>query len=48
VISDATDTGNFRVLMAATILMAAMVVTINRLLWRRLYALATTKFKLES
>jgi len=47
VISDATDTGNFRVLMAATILMAAMVVTINRLLWRRLYALAASKFKLE-
>ncbi len=48
VISDATDTGNFRVLMAATILMAAMVVTINRALWRRLYALAATRFKLES
>jgi NitT/TauT family transport system permease protein len=48
VISNATDTGNFRVLMAATILMAAMVVTINRLLWRRLYALAATRFKLES
>jgi NitT/TauT family transport system permease protein len=48
VISNATDTGNFRVLMAATILMAAMVVTINRVLWRRLYALAATRFKLES
>ena len=48
VISDATDTGNFRVLIAATILMAAMVVTINRVLWRRLYALAATRFKLES
>ncbi len=47
VISNATDTGNFRVLIAATIVMAAMVVTINRLLWRRLYALAATKFKLE-
>jgi NitT/TauT family transport system permease protein len=48
VISDATDTGNFRVLLAATIVMAAMVVTINRLLWRRLYALASTRYKLES
>jgi NitT/TauT family transport system permease protein len=47
VISNATDTGNFRVLMAATILMAAMVVTINRVLWRRLYAVAATRFKLE-
>jgi NitT/TauT family transport system permease protein len=48
VISNATDTGNFRVLMAATIVMAAMVVTINRLLWRRMYHLATTRFKLEN
>jgi len=48
VISHATDTGNFRVLIAATVLMAVMVVTINRLLWRRLYALAATRFKLET
>jgi len=47
VISHATDTGNFSVLLAATVVMAAMVVTINRLLWRRLYALASTRFKLE-
>ena len=48
VISHATDTGNFRVLLAATICMAAMVVTLNRLIWRRLYGLASTKFKLEA
>ena len=48
VISHATDTGNFRVLLAATIAMAAMVVTLNRLIWRRLYGLASTKFKLEA
>jgi len=47
VISHATDTGNFSVLLAATVVMAAMVVTVNRLVWRRLYALASTKFKLE-
>ncbi|HEY1204769.1 MAG: ABC transporter permease subunit [Bryobacteraceae bacterium] len=47
-ISHATDSGNFRVLLAATVVMAAMVVTINRLVWRRLYSLAATKFKLES
>jgi NitT/TauT family transport system permease protein len=47
VISSAADSGNSRVLIAATIWMAAMVVTINRLVWRRLYALAATKFKLE-
>lgn len=48
VISNATDTGNTRVLLAATILMAAMVVTINRLVWRRLYQLASTRFRLEN
>ena len=48
VISHATDSGNFRVLLAATVVMAVIVVTINRLLWRPLYALAATRFKLES
>jgi len=48
VISQATDSGNFRMLLVATLVMAIIVVTINRLLWRRLYALASTRFKLES
>jgi NitT/TauT family transport system permease protein len=48
VISGATDTGNFRVLLGLTIVMAMMVVTMNRLLWRRLYVLASTRFKLEA
>ena len=48
VISQATDSNNFRVVLAATVVMAALVVTINRLFWRRLYALAATRFKLES
>jgi NitT/TauT family transport system permease protein len=48
VISQATDAGNFRVLLGATVAMALTVVTINRLVWRRLYAVAMTKFKLES
>jgi NitT/TauT family transport system permease protein len=48
VISQATDAGNFRLLLGATIVMAAMVVSINRLLWRRLYALSSTRYKLES
>jgi len=47
VISRATDAGNFPVLLAATIVISAMVVTVNRLIWRRLYALASTRFKLE-
>jgi NitT/TauT family transport system permease protein len=46
-ISQATDDGNFQLLLAATIVMAAFVVTINRLLWRRLYGLAATRFRLE-
>jgi len=48
IISQATDSGNFPVLLAATILMAIMVVTMNRLVWRRLYSLASTRFKLEA
>jgi len=48
VISHATDSGNFAVLLGATVVMAAMVVTFNRLVWRRLYVLASTRFKLEN
>jgi NitT/TauT family transport system permease protein len=47
-ISQASDDGNFRLLFASTIFMAATVVTINRLVWRRLYKLAATRFKLET
>jgi NitT/TauT family transport system permease protein len=47
VISKATDSGNFAVLLAATIFMAGVVVTINRLVWRRLYGLASTRYRLE-
>jgi NitT/TauT family transport system permease protein len=47
-ISQATDQGNFDLLLAATIIMAAVVVSINRLVWRRLYALAETRFRLET
>jgi len=48
VISQATDSGNFDELLAATILMAAAVVTINRLVWRKLYNLAETRYRLET
>ena len=47
IISRATDGGNFPVLAGATIVMAALVVTMNRLLWRRLYGLASTKYRLD-
>jgi NitT/TauT family transport system permease protein len=47
VISRATDAGNFPVLLGATVVISTMVVIINRLLWRKLYTLASTKYKLE-
>jgi NitT/TauT family transport system permease protein len=47
-ISQASDDGNFRLLFAATIFMAATVVLVNRLVWRKLYNLASTRFKLET
>jgi NitT/TauT family transport system permease protein len=46
VISAATDSGQFQILLLATIVMATMVVTINRLVWRPLYRLAETRYKL--
>ncbi len=48
IISRATDAGNFRMLLAATIVMAIVVVAAHRLLWHRLYDLAHSRFKLES
>jgi NitT/TauT family transport system permease protein len=48
VISQASDDRNFRLLIASTILMSGVVVTVNRLVWRRLYALAETRFRLET
>ena len=47
-ISAATDAKNFNLLLASTIALAAVVVTTNRLVWRRLYRLAETRFKLDS
>lgn len=47
-ISRATDTGNFSLLIASTLVMAAIVVVINRTVWRRLYALAERRYRLEA
>jgi NitT/TauT family transport system permease protein len=47
-ISRATDSGNLPVLLAATVMMSLIVVTVNRTLWQRLYRLAATRFKLET
>jgi len=45
-IDAATDSGSFPILLLATILISLMVVSMNRLVWRRLYRLAETKYKL--
>ncbi len=47
-ISSATDSGNFHLLLVSTMVMALLVVCINRLLWRPLYRLAETRFRLEA
>ncbi len=47
-ISRASDAGRFDLLLASTLIMATVVVLINRLLWRRLFRLASTRFKLET
>jgi NitT/TauT family transport system permease protein len=45
-IDAATDAGRFPILLLATIMISRMVITMNRLVWRRLYRLAETRFKL--
>src|SRR6267378_3915874 len=47
-ISRATDSGNLPVLLAATLVMSVIVVTVNRVLWQRLYRLAATRYKLDA
>ena len=46
-ISSATDSGRFPIILLATIMISLMVVTMNRLVWRRLYHLAESRYKLE-
>jgi ABC-type sugar transport system permease subunit len=48
IISQATDAGRFDLLLAATLTMAVIVVIINRLIWKPLYRLSETRFKLET
>jgi NitT/TauT family transport system permease protein len=47
-ISSATDSGRFDALLLSTIVMAALVVSVNRLVWRPLYRLAETRYRLET
>ncbi len=46
-IAQATASGDYPLLLAATLSMILTVVLINRLFWRRLYALAEEKYRME-
>jgi NitT/TauT family transport system permease protein len=46
-IADSADRGDFPLLLAGTLVMAAIVITGNRLVWRRLYTLAEARFRLD-
>ena len=46
-INAATANGEFPIILLGTILISLMVVTTNRLLWRRLYRLAETRYRLD-
>jgi NitT/TauT family transport system permease protein len=47
-ISKASDAGRFDILLLSTVVMSAMVVCINRLVWRPLYRLAENRYRLEA
>jgi NitT/TauT family transport system permease protein len=47
IISQATATGDYALLLAATLTMVMTVVLINRTFWRRLYRLAEERYRLE-
>lgn len=46
-ISEATLQGNYKLLLASTITMSIIVVSINRLLWKRLFQIARERYTLE-
>ncbi len=46
-ISESTVAGNFGLLLVSTVVMALIVVSINRLVWKRMFALAQEKYRLE-
>ncbi|HEX8718629.1 MAG TPA: ABC transporter permease subunit [Gemmatimonadaceae bacterium] len=46
-IAGAADRGNFPLLLAATLVMAGIVIAVNRLVWRRLYVLAESRYRLQ-
>lgn len=46
-IAEAADAQNFPLLLASTLVMAAVVILGNRLVWRKLYRLAESRYRLE-
>ena len=46
-IAEAADAQNFPLLLASTLVMAAVVILGNRLVWRRLYRIAQSRYRLE-
>jgi NitT/TauT family transport system permease protein len=46
-IARAADSGDFALLLAGTLVMAVIVITGNRLVWRRLYRLAGSRYRLD-
>jgi len=46
-INESTISGDFGLLLLSTVVMAAIVVSINRLLWKRLFVLAQEKYRLD-
>ena len=46
-IADSADRADFPMLLAGTLVMGFIVITVNRLLWRRLYALAEARYRLD-
>jgi NitT/TauT family transport system permease protein len=47
IITQATASGDYSSLLAATLSLILTVVTINRLVWRRLYNLAEQQYRME-
>jgi NitT/TauT family transport system permease protein len=47
-INRATDSGNQSLLLVSTVAMAVMVVTVNRLLWKPLFRLCESRYRLDA
>ena len=46
-ITASTANGNYALLLASTLVMVLLVVTINRLVWRRLFLLAEVRYRMD-